>query len=117
MVSISRVGARNNNCDYIPPLCPKSSLLSIKPVVLAFNLMYNRNMKSTSKKGYRKTPHMCPVCGKYQFSDKFSFDICPYCRWEDDGLQEEEPDYEGGANILSLNQAKKKYLESLNKKK
>ena len=29
----------------------------------------------------------CPVCGKYKFEEENDFDICPYCMWENDGLQ------------------------------
>ena len=25
------------------------------------------------------TPHLCPVCGRHQFRDEWSFDICPFC--------------------------------------
>lgn len=57
-------------------------------------------------------PHLCPVCGKYMFEDEGSYDICPYCHWEDDDLQEDDPDYAGGANDLSLNQFKELYLRS-----
>ena len=32
-------------------------------------------------------PHPCPVCGEYQFENKKSFDICPVCGWEDDGME------------------------------
>ena len=58
---------------------------------------------------YIKQPHMCPVCGKYEFPDRDSYDICPFCGWEDDALQEDEPDYEGGANDPSLNQYRAAY--------
>jgi hypothetical protein len=34
---------------------------------------------------YTPTPHKCPICGKYEFSDNCCFDICPFCGWEDDG--------------------------------
>lgn len=53
--------------------------------------------------------HKCPVCGKYEFDSMGSFDICEICGWEDDPLQMNEPDYEGGANQMSLNEAKKAY--------
>ncbi len=55
--------------------------------------------------------HKCPVCGKYMFEFRGSFDICPVCGWEDDNLQAAEPDYEGGANTMSLNQARQAYKE------
>lgn len=55
--------------------------------------------------------HSCPVCGKYVFEEYDSFYICPICNWEDDAYQEEHSDYEGGANCLSLNQARQAYKE------
>jgi hypothetical protein len=33
------------------------------------------------------------------------------CFWEDDGVQFRNPDYEGGANTVSLNQARRSFLE------
>nr|DAM53577.1 MAG TPA: cysteine-rich protein [Caudoviricetes sp.] len=48
----------------------------------------------------------CPVCEKYEFKSEDDFDICPVCGWENDGLQYDDPDYDGGANEMSLNQAK-----------
>lgn len=48
----------------------------------------------------------CPVCGKYTFKEADDFDICPICWWENDGLQYDEPDFSGGANDMSLNQAR-----------
>lgn len=49
----------------------------------------------------------CPVCGRYEFEKEDDYDVCPVCNWENDGLQYEEPDYAGGANVMSLNQARK----------
>ncbi len=37
------------------------------------------------------------------------YDICPICFWEDDPFQSEDPDLDGMANSISLNQAKENY--------
>lgn len=49
---------------------------------------------------------ICPVCGRYRFKEEDFFEICPVCGWEDDGIQRDEPNLEGGANGMSLNQAR-----------
>jgi hypothetical protein len=49
----------------------------------------------------------CPVCGQYEFARQDDYDVCEVCGWENDGLQEKQPDYEGGANEISLNEARK----------
>ena len=54
---------------------------------------------------------ICPVCGAHQFEEDDNFEICPICGWEDDGLQRDEPDLSGGANKMSLNQARKAWAE------
>jgi hypothetical protein len=33
------------------------------------------------------------------------------CFWEDDGLQAADPDYAGGANKISLNQARRNFIQ------
>ena len=47
---------------------------------------------------------LCPVCGKFRFTEYCDFDICKYCGWENDD------EYDGGgANSLSLEEFKKRY--------
>lgn len=55
--------------------------------------------------------HKCPVCGKYMFEYRNCMDICDVCSWCDDAIQEGSPEYAGGANIMSLNEARKAYRE------
>lgn len=57
--------------------------------------------------------YACPCCGYKTLSEKppGTYDICPVCFWEDDQIQHEDPDYEGGANIVSLRQAQRSFLE------
>ena len=51
----------------------------------------------------------CPVCQKYVFEEYGCFETCPVCNWGDDPLQRAEPDYKGGYNHLSLNEARLAY--------
>jgi rubredoxin len=55
----------------------------------------------------------CPCCGNITFDEKppGTYDICPVCFWEDDPVQFLNPDYIGGANKVSLKQAKINYLK------
>lgn len=52
---------------------------------------------------------ICPVCEDYSFVFPNDYDICPICGWENDGLQRDQKDYSGGANDLSVNEAKVEY--------
>lgn len=53
----------------------------------------------------------CPVCGRYEFEMEDDYDICNVCGWENEKYQITHPDEEGGANRMSLNQAKKAWAE------
>ena len=57
--------------------------------------------------------HLCPVCGKYIFESENDMDICDICDWCNDAVQEDNPDYEGGANRMSLNQAREAYKKGI----
>ena len=52
---------------------------------------------------------ICPVCEEYSFEFPDDYDNCPICGWENDGLQRAKRDYWGGANDLSVNEAKAVY--------
>lgn len=55
----------------------------------------------------------CPCCGYKTFNHKpdGSYDICAVCFWEDDPIQLSDPDYEGGANRVSLKQGQRNFAE------
>ena len=53
----------------------------------------------------------CECCGHYTLPEESigNYNICPVCSWEDDIVQLLDPDFEGGANRESLNQARENY--------
>lgn len=55
--------------------------------------------------------YRCPCCENFTLSEQppGTYEICPVCGWEDDAVQFYDMDYAGGANEISLNQAKKRY--------
>ncbi|MDW8801353.1 CPCC family cysteine-rich protein [Clostridium sp. A1-XYC3] len=57
--------------------------------------------------------YTCPCCGYKTLSEEppGTYDICTICFWEDDKLQFENPDYDKGANGVSLRQAQKNFIE------
>lgn len=71
--------------------------------------------------------YKCMCCGNYTLPEisAGNYNICPVCYWEDDIVQLNDPNFEGGANEVSLNQARinyksfgassKKYLDKVRK--
>ena len=58
----------------------------------------------------KKHPHICPVCGKYEFQTYDWYEICEECGWEDNAAQDRDPDNPYGPNRMSLNEYRKIYL-------
>lgn len=55
-------------------------------------------------------PYKCKLC---EIGDiEMTHDICKYCGWEDDDVQQNEPNYICGANQMSFNQYKKFWEEN-----
>lgn len=50
----------------------------------------------------------CPCCKGSLVGE---FDICDICGWENDLVQLDNPDYSGGANRMSLNEARAAYAK------
>ncbi|WP_221392974.1 CPCC family cysteine-rich protein [Dyadobacter sp. NIV53] len=57
--------------------------------------------------------YTCPCCGYKTFIEipNGHYDICEVCFWEDDPIQADDPNYEGGANRVSLKQGQKNFAE------
>jgi len=55
----------------------------------------------------------CPCCGFLTLDEQppGSYNICPVCFWEDDPLQFDDPEYPGGANRVTLRQARENFTK------
>lgn len=58
-------------------------------------------------------PYTCPCCGYKTLSDpkRGSYEICAICYWEDDPVQLENVNEDGGANRVSLRNAQMNFLQ------
>ncbi|MBX3322115.1 MAG: hypothetical protein KF757_03910 [Phycisphaeraceae bacterium] len=56
----------------------------------------------------------CPCCDFLTLDHQppGTFEICPVCGWEDDQVQYNDPNYKGGANELSLLEARRDFQVS-----
>ena len=56
-------------------------------------------------------PYTCPCCGYPTLRERGSYEICPYCDWEDDGQDDHDSwIVRGGPNgALSLDAARAEY--------
>lgn len=53
----------------------------------------------------------CKCCGEYKFN--YEFEICPICGWQNDPIQNEDENFFGGANDLSLRKYKYYYNKGI----
>ena len=56
--------------------------------------------------------HPCPVCGRTVFREYDSYEICPFCGWEDNAFQEAHP-YTGGGPNASLHSCRRSYRKKI----
>jgi hypothetical protein len=62
------------------------------------------------KGSHKLKKYQCPCCGYYTLESKtHNYEICPVCYWEDDPHQYKDPEFHGGANHMSLNDARENY--------
>ena len=56
---------------------------------------------------------LAPGCGNRTLPEAppGSYEICAVCFWEHDPMQAEDPDYKGGANVVSLNTARRNFQD------
>lgn len=62
----------------------------------------------------RKKKTICPVCGQYRFTEKY--DICDICGWENDPVQLADETFAGGANEMSLTEAREAWKNKMSEK-
>ena len=58
--------------------------------------------------------YQCYCCGYYSLEENPedpTFEICPICFWENDPIQNSDIDYFGGANHISLREARENYIK------
>ena len=72
-------------------------------------------MKLIERKQNEKGLWDCPVCGHFVFDSRFSNEICPFCKWEDDTVFKQNNSIDN-ANHMSIEEYRKLYLKSLKKK-
>ncbi|MBR4901164.1 MAG: hypothetical protein IKZ46_09515 [Victivallales bacterium] len=65
----------------------------------------------------RTVKFACPCCGRKRIENLGDYEICDVCGWEDDPTQSKDPDFAGGANELSLKEARAKWRKELKAKK
>lgn len=53
--------------------------------------------------------YQCPCCDYYTLSARGSYEVCPVCYWEDDGVGLSQLDEESRANHITLRQGRRNF--------
>lgn len=90
-----------------PNLKGGNNVLSLNEYRKQYTEMLSKNPKYdySDEHVIAAKPHLCPVCGEFEFVDVLSSCICPICGWEDNGY-EENPDFKPSPFIMSFNEHK-----------
>ena len=60
------------------------------------------------------TKYKCACCGEYTLTEPAgSYEICKNCGWEEDEVQNDLIDFRGGANVISLREAREIYKKAI----
>lgn len=63
----------------------------------------------TGEAGREMKRHTCPVCGFRTLPNRYDWDVCPVCFWEDDVL-ETQGDQDSSANHMPLSEAQANFI-------
>lgn len=85
------------------------SVFNISDVLKIFRKFSERCEETSIKESTIIHNYPCPCCSYLTLSmpPPGTFEICPVCNWEDDNIQFNNWDFEGGANEVSLERPKK----------
>lgn len=82
---------------------------SLKDLIAFFDSLFPDGIPEEYQALDDEESQPCPVCGQHNFDESDDFEECPVCGWVNDGVQQADPDYPGGYNRISLNDARKKW--------
>jgi len=72
---------------------------------------YYDAMKRKDLEMEAQSKFQCGCCGQYTIEEEGTMESCSVCGWMQDPYQEEFQDKPGGANLMSLNEARQAYEE------
>lgn len=77
--------------------------------------MINIALERVDINSYAVLKNTCPNCGYLTLEYRAGFDICGFCFWEDDSVDDFEEDKDSGPNHMSLKESRTIFQEAKNK--